>query len=88
MEPSAEIAIPAELAMPARRRFVAFHKWDRNFFLAFAAGKAWSQGHHFFCILHGAVGIYAPYRAGGFGIELRWSRSLRRRALLRGRGIG
>lgn len=38
MEPSAEIAMPPPgLAMPTRRRFLAFHKWDRNFFLAFLA---------------------------------------------------
>jgi uncharacterized membrane protein len=37
MEPSAEIVLPAGLATPARRRFIAFHKWDRNFFLAFLA---------------------------------------------------
>ena len=27
----------AEMVLPARRRFVAFHKWDRNFYLAFLA---------------------------------------------------
>lgn len=37
MEPSAEIVLPAGLVTPARRRFIAFHKWDRNFFLAFLA---------------------------------------------------
>ena len=37
MDPSAELAIPAPLSPPPRRRFIAFHKWDRNFFLAFLA---------------------------------------------------
>src|SRR4051794_40799428 len=37
MEPSAEIVLPAGLPTPTRRRFIAFHKWDRNFFLAFLA---------------------------------------------------
>jgi uncharacterized membrane protein len=37
MEPSAEIVLPAGLATPARRRFIVFHKWDRNFFLSFLA---------------------------------------------------
>ena len=37
MEPSAEIALPATFHEPVRRRFIAYHKWDRNFFLAFLA---------------------------------------------------
>jgi uncharacterized membrane protein len=37
MDPSAELAIPAPLSRPPRRRFVAYHKWDRNFFLTFLA---------------------------------------------------
>jgi hypothetical protein len=37
MEPSAELAIAAPAIVPARRRFIAHHKWDRNFFLAFLA---------------------------------------------------
>src|SRR5947209_7473832 len=35
MEPSAEIVLPAGLPARGRRRFIAFHKWDRNFFLIF-----------------------------------------------------
>lgn len=35
MEPSAEIVLPAALPPRARRRFIAFHKWDRNFFMVF-----------------------------------------------------
>src|SRR3954447_17637397 len=35
MDPSAELVMAAPLARPPRRRFVAHHKWDRNFFLAF-----------------------------------------------------
>src|SRR5690348_352680 len=30
-------AFAAPVAEPFRRRFVAFHKWDRNFFLGFLA---------------------------------------------------
>lgn len=37
MEPAAEITMPAALAVPDRRRFIAYHKWDRNFFLVFLA---------------------------------------------------
>jgi uncharacterized membrane protein YozB (DUF420 family) len=37
MDPSAEIAVQASAPPPPRRRFVAFHKWDRNFFLTFLA---------------------------------------------------
>ena len=37
MEPSAEIALPANFPESARRRFLAYHQWDRNFFLAFLA---------------------------------------------------
>ena len=37
MDPAAEIAMPAAPAAPGRRRFIAYHKWDRNFFLAFLA---------------------------------------------------
>ena len=37
MEPSAEIALAGDVPRPARRRFIAYHKWDRNFFLAFLA---------------------------------------------------
>lgn len=37
MEPSAEIALPGAMSAPTRRRFLAYHKWDRNFFLAFLA---------------------------------------------------
>ena len=36
MEPSAECRRRA-CNRPARRRFIAHHKWDRNFFLAFLA---------------------------------------------------
>jgi uncharacterized membrane protein len=35
MEPSVEVAMAAGVPPPARRRFIAFHKWDRNFFLIF-----------------------------------------------------
>jgi uncharacterized membrane protein len=37
METSGELAITAPSGRPPRRRFVAHHKWDRNFFLAFLA---------------------------------------------------
>src|SRR4051794_22696776 len=38
MTSSAEIAAQASgPLLPRRRRFVAFHKWDRNFFLTFLA---------------------------------------------------
>ena len=37
MEPSGEIAVQPLVAARPRRRFVAFHKWDRSFFLAFLA---------------------------------------------------
>ena len=37
METSGELAVTAPIGVPARRRFVAYHKWDRNFFLAFLA---------------------------------------------------
>jgi uncharacterized membrane protein len=37
MESSAEVALQQPIDLRARRRFVAFHKWDRNFFLAFLA---------------------------------------------------
>src|SRR4051812_48077613 len=37
MDSSGEIAVPAGIAVPQRRRFLAFHKWDRNFFLIFLA---------------------------------------------------
>jgi hypothetical protein len=42
MEPSAELAIAAPAIVPARRRFIAHHKWDRNFFLAFLALSGWA----------------------------------------------
>src|SRR4051812_49045556 len=35
MEPTAEITLPSALVATSRRRFIAYHKWDRNFFLAF-----------------------------------------------------
>jgi hypothetical protein len=35
MDPSAELAVPGPLSRPPRPRFIAYHKWDRNFFLAF-----------------------------------------------------
>lgn len=36
IEPSAELTMPAPLpAAPQQRRFVAYHKWDRKFFLVF-----------------------------------------------------
>jgi hypothetical protein len=35
MEPSAEIAVLPGTPLRQRRRFIAFHKWDRNFFLTF-----------------------------------------------------
>jgi len=38
MDTSGELAAPGPLSIPARRRrFIAFHKWDRNFFLVFLA---------------------------------------------------
>ena len=37
MEQSADIAVPAPLSAAPRRRFIAYHKWDRNFFLVFLA---------------------------------------------------
>src|SRR3954468_9508851 len=38
MDTSGELAAPGPLSIPARRRrFIAFHKWDRNFFLGFLA---------------------------------------------------
>lgn len=37
MDSSAEIALPGAQPEPARRRFIAYHKWDRNFFLVFIA---------------------------------------------------
>lgn len=37
MDPSAELAMPAPLSRPPRRRFITHHKWDRNFFLTFLA---------------------------------------------------
>jgi uncharacterized membrane protein len=37
MEPSAEIAVQPASPLLQRRRFTAFHKWDRNFFLTFLA---------------------------------------------------
>jgi hypothetical protein len=37
MEPSAEISVQPSAALRPRRRFLAFHKWDRNFFLGFLA---------------------------------------------------
>jgi hypothetical protein len=40
MDPSGEISVPAAILVPARRRFVAYHKWDRNFFLTFL-GLCW-----------------------------------------------
>jgi len=35
MEPSAEIAVQPPGPLLPRRRFTAFHKWDRNFYLTF-----------------------------------------------------
>lgn len=40
MEPSTDIAPQPPGALLPRRRFVAFHKWDRNFFLTFL-GLCW-----------------------------------------------
>jgi len=37
MDTSGELAVTAPIGVPARRRFVAYHKWDRNFFLVFLA---------------------------------------------------
>jgi uncharacterized membrane protein len=37
MEPSAEIAVQPAVAPRQPRRFIAFHKYDRNFFLTFLA---------------------------------------------------
>ena len=37
MDPSAQLSASGSITLPARRRFIAFHKWDRNFFLAFIA---------------------------------------------------
>ena len=37
METTVEPAAAAELRQPRRRRFLAFHRWDRNFFLTFLA---------------------------------------------------
>ena len=37
MEPTAEIAVQPSVAPRQPRRFIAFHKWDRNFFLTFLA---------------------------------------------------
>jgi len=37
MDPSGQLSAPGAILAPARRRFVAFHKWDRNFFLTFIA---------------------------------------------------
>lgn len=35
MERTVEVALPQAIAPRRRRRFVAYHKWDRNFFLTF-----------------------------------------------------
>jgi uncharacterized membrane protein len=37
MDSSGEMAVAGAIAVPQPRRFVAFHKWDRNFFLVFLA---------------------------------------------------
>lgn len=37
MDSSAELTLQEATARPARRRFAVYHKWDRNFFLAFLA---------------------------------------------------
>jgi uncharacterized membrane protein len=37
MDGSGELAVERALAVPTRRRFLAYHKWDRNFFLTFLA---------------------------------------------------
>jgi uncharacterized membrane protein len=37
METAVEPATPVALQQPRRRRFLAYHRWDRNFFLTFLA---------------------------------------------------
>jgi hypothetical protein len=39
METSGELAVTAPPVALGRRRFVAYHKWDRNFFLTFLAAS-------------------------------------------------
>jgi uncharacterized membrane protein len=40
MDGSGELAVEQTMAVPVRRRFLAYHKWDRNFFLLFL-GVCW-----------------------------------------------